>query len=68
MLDNGISRENVQAVCYQNALDAYAQNGNMKESDWAEGVHFDQSILYGGNSVLRGQNPKKSDNSDIVKN
>ena len=68
MLDNGISSENVQAVCYQNALDAYAQNGNMKESDWAEGVHFDQSILYGGNSVLRGQNPKKSDNSDIVKN
>ena len=68
MLDNGISSENVQAVCYQNALDAYAQNGNMKESDWAEGVHFDQSVLYGGNSVLRGQNPKKSDNSNIVKN
>ena len=42
-----VSHENVQAVCYQNALDAYAQNGNMKESDWAEGVHFDQSILYG---------------------
>ena len=68
MLDNGISSENVQAVCYQNALDAYSQNGNMKESDWAEGVHFDQSVLYGGNSVLRGQNPKKSDNSNIVKN
>ena len=68
MLDKGISNEIVQAVCYQNALKAYAQNGNMKESDWAEGVHFDQSILYGGNSVLRGQDPKKSDDSSIVKN
>ena len=68
MLDKGISNEIVQAVCYQNALEAYAQNGNMKESDWAEGVHFDQSILYGGNSVLRGQDPKKSDDSNIVKN
>ena len=68
MLDKGISNEIVQAVCYQNALKAYAQNGNMKESDWAEGVHFDQSILYGGNSVLRGQDPKKSDDPSIVKN
>jgi len=68
MLDKGISNEIVQAVCYQNALEAYAQNGNMKESDWADGVHFDQSILYGGNSVLRGQDPKKSDDSNIVKN
>ena len=68
MLDKGISNEIVQAVCYQNALEAYAQNGNMKESDWADGVHFDQCILYGGNSVLRGQDPKKSDDSNIVKN
>ena len=68
MLDKGISNEIVQAVCYQNALEAYAQNGNMKESDWADGVHFDQSILYGGNSILRGQDPKKSDDSNIVKN
>ena len=68
MLDKGISNEIVQAVCYHNALEAYAQNGNMKESDWADGVHFDQSILYGGNSVLRGQDPKKSDDSNIVKN
>jgi predicted metal-dependent TIM-barrel fold hydrolase len=68
MLDKGISNEIIQAVCYQNALEAYAQNGNMKESDWADGVHFDQSILYGGNSVLRGQDPKKSDDSNIVKN
>ena len=68
MLDKGIKSEVVHAVCYQNALEAYAQSGNMKESDWSNGVHFDQSVLYGGNSVLRGQNPKKSTNSDIVDN
>ena len=68
MLDKGITSEIVQAVCYQNALEAYAQSGNMKERDWSHGVRFDQSVLYGGNSVLRGQNPKKSTNSDIVDN
>ncbi|MDA8706833.1 hydrolase TatD, partial [Cyclobacteriaceae bacterium] len=68
MLDRGITSEIVQAVCYQNALEAYAQSGNMKERDWSHGVRFDQSVLYGGNSVLRGQNPKKSTNSDIVDN
>ena len=68
MLDRGITSEIIQAVCYQNALEAYAQSGNMKERDWSHGVRFDQSVLYGGNSVLRGQNPKKSTNSDIVDN
>jgi predicted metal-dependent TIM-barrel fold hydrolase len=68
MLDRGITSEIVQAVCYQNALEAYAQSGNMKERDWSHGVRFDQSVLYGGNSVLRGQSPKKSTNSDIVDN
>ena len=68
MLDRGITSEIVQAVCYQNALEAYAQSGNMKERDWSHGVRFDQSVLYGGNSVLRGQTPKKSTNSDIVDN
>jgi hypothetical protein len=70
MLANGIAKQDVHMTCYQNALDAYAQSGNMKESDWVDGVVFDQSTLFGGNSVLRGQDPKKGSgtDSDIVEN
>ncbi len=67
MLANGISKLDVHMTCYQNALDAYAKSGNMKESDWSDGISVDQSILYGGNSVLRGQEPRKGA-SDIIEN
>jgi len=68
MKERGIAQEHIQKTCYQNALDAYGQSGNMKESDWSDGVNYDQSVLYGGNSVLRGQEPKKSTSSDIIEN
>jgi predicted metal-dependent TIM-barrel fold hydrolase len=68
MREKGMDQGVIQATCYQNALDAYGQSGVMKESDWLHGVEFDQSVLYGGNSVLRGgQVPKKS-SPDIVEN
>ena len=68
MRERGISEQDIHLTCYQNALDMYGQSGTMKESDWADGVSFDQSILYGGNSVLRGQEPKKSSDPNIVEN
>ncbi|MDW3192073.1 MAG: TatD family hydrolase [Cytophagales bacterium] len=68
MRERGISEHDIHLTCYQNALDMYGQSGSMNESDWADGVSFDQSILYGGNSVLRGQEPKKSSDPNIVEN
>lgn len=68
MLEKGIDPADVHKTCYQNALEAYGQSGNMKESDWNDGVSYDQSILYGGNSVLRGQEPKKGDSDNIIEN
>lgn len=68
MLDRGMTEAIVHTACYRNALEAYGQSGVMKEEDWRDGVEFDQSVLYGGNSVLRGgQTPKKS-SPDIVEN
>ena len=58
MLDKGIAREDVHLTCYQNALLAYAQSGQMKESDWLNPEPIDQRTLFEGNSVLRGQAPK----------
>ncbi len=60
MLDRGISKADVEAICYGNALAAYGQSGQFNESDWLDPVPVDQRTLFEGNSVLRGQTPQVS--------
>ncbi len=50
----GIPAGDIRKVCYQNALDAYGQSGQIKESDWLNPPAIDQRQLHYGNSVLRG--------------
>lgn len=57
MLDRGILAEHVEAICYRNALAAYSQSGQMRESDWLDATDIDRSASFQGNSVLRGQSP-----------
>jgi hypothetical protein len=57
MLERGISQADVQKVCYQNALAAYSQSGQMHESDWLNLPPIDQRQKFNDNSVLRGQQP-----------
>jgi uncharacterized protein len=52
---SGIDDASIRKVCYQNALDAYGQSGQMKEEDWLNPPPIDQRNLYEGNSILRGQ-------------
>ena len=58
MLERGIARADVEAICYGNALKAYGQSGQIKEDDWLNPPAIDQRVLYEGNSVLRGQQPR----------
>ena len=53
-LARGVPEAQVRQVCYQNALDAYGQSGQMKESDWLDPLPVDQRTVYEGNSILRG--------------
>jgi len=53
-LESGIPEETVRKVCYQNALDAYGQSGQIKEEDWLNPAPIDQRTLFEGNSILRG--------------
>jgi predicted metal-dependent TIM-barrel fold hydrolase len=53
-LQSGIAEEQVRLACYQNALDAYGQSGQMKESDWLDPAPIDQRTVFEGNSILRG--------------
>lgn len=57
MAQRGIPEDHIKAVCYQNALTAYSQSGQIKESDWLNPELIDQRQLFSGNSVLRGQKP-----------
>ncbi len=57
MLERGIPENQVRAVCYENALSAYSQSGQMQEDDWLNPSPIDRRQLFNGNSVLRGQQP-----------
>lgn len=54
MLQMDITEENVRTVCYDNALAAYSQSGQISEDDWLDPPRVDQREVYQGNSVLRG--------------
>ncbi len=67
MAERGIPEDHIKAVCYQNALTAYSQSGQIKESDWLNASPIDQRQLYSGNSVLRGQKPLIESNPELDK-
>jgi hypothetical protein len=53
-LERGIAEADVRKACYENALAAYGQSGQMSEDDWLNPLPIDQRTLYAGNSILRG--------------
>jgi uncharacterized protein len=63
----GISDTDIQLVTYQNAIDAFAQSGQLNESDFANKLEIDQSEKFNGNTVLRGgQQPRIDKNSILI--
>ena len=59
LAERGVAAEDVARVTYANALAAYGQSGQMRESDWAGAGSIDQRGLYEGNTLLRGgQTPR----------
>jgi len=64
----GIDVETIRQVTYQNALDAFAQSGQINESDFIHGLEIDQSQKFNGNTVLRGgQAPRINKNSMSIR-
>jgi len=58
MLESGIDAKTVELVTWQNALDAYAQSGQIDVEALLTTPVIDQSQLFSENSVLRGQEPR----------
>jgi predicted metal-dependent TIM-barrel fold hydrolase len=61
MIASGLSEAAVQAMTYGNALLAYGQSGQMKESDWLDAKVIDPKREFEGNSLLRGGGPEAAD-------
>jgi predicted metal-dependent TIM-barrel fold hydrolase len=58
MLERGIEKAWVEQVTWQNALDAYAQSGQIDVAALLAAPVIDQRRLFSDNSVLRGQPPR----------
>lgn len=66
MLESGIPRSAVEAICYGNALAAYGQSGQFSEKDWLDPRTVDRTRLFEGNSILRGGGPEAEEKSRII--
>lgn len=55
MLERGIKTEDIEKVCYRNALQAFGQSGQISEEDWENTSDVDLTNRFSGNSVLRGE-------------
>eukprot|EP01041_Mallomonas_annulata_P029156 gene29156-51100_t len=57
----GIADADIKLVTYQNAINAFAQSGQINMADFETPVVIDQSLKFNGNTVLRGgQIPRKN--------
>jgi predicted metal-dependent TIM-barrel fold hydrolase len=71
-LQQGIAEQQVRLACYQNALEAYGQSGQMKAEDWLSPVPIDQRTVFEGNSILRGgreprvEQPRRRNMDDLI--
>jgi hypothetical protein len=59
MRDAGFDKSDIQRVVFDNPLRFFEQSGKLDRAA-LEGRHIDQSELFEGNSVLRGQTPVQS--------
>jgi uncharacterized protein len=68
MKQKGISDDAIRLVTYKNAITAFAQSGQLNESDFTAAQAIDQSQKFAGNTILRGgQQPRMDKDSLIIK-
>lgn len=62
----GISEEIIQKVTYFNAIEAFAQSGQLSLEAIENPLRIDQSATYSGNTILRGGQQPRIDKSSII--
>lgn len=66
MVMRGIPAEHIRLVTYQNALAAFAQSGQINETDFSAPAPIDQSQTFNGNTILRGGQQPRRDAKEVV--
>jgi len=66
MLQRGVSKEDIKLVTYSNAITAFAQSGQMQQSDFEFSREVDQSQKFEGNTILRGGQQPRIDKTSII--
>ena len=60
MKDAGFDNNEITKVFWENPISLFSRSGVFTKEELETELEFDQSLLFHGNSVLRGQTPKKS--------
>ena len=63
MKKEGISEEEISKILWHNPIELFSKSGTFTAEEMEEEIEFDQSVLFEGNSVLRGQQPEVRKNS-----
>jgi predicted metal-dependent TIM-barrel fold hydrolase len=66
MKRSGISLQDIELVTYRNAITAFAQSGQISESDFNQMLQVDQGQKFESNSVLRGGQQPRIDKDSII--
>ena len=62
----GISDHDIRLVTYQNAIDAFAQSGQINVADFEQLTVIDQTQKFNGNTILRGGQQPRIDKDAII--
>ena len=62
MRQDGMTEEIISKVMWENPIALFSKSGVFTKDELETELEFDQSLLYQGNSVLRGQRPEKRTN------
>lgn len=66
MKAKGISKEDIELVTYRNAITAFAQSGQINETDFDTATSIDQTEKFEGSTILRGGQQPRIDKSSII--
>lgn len=60
----GLSDQDIELVTYRNAITAFAQSGQLNETDF--NAQIDLTEKFEGNTILRGGQQPRTDKSSII--
>jgi hypothetical protein len=55
----GVSAESIETICWRNPIAFFAKSGRLDPAELERPLGVDQAKLWEGNSVLRGQAPRR---------